>query len=236
MDINKIPFIDQRPSIDVRKIWFYLPQDEVIGDLGLFYRTIVLRTDFINKLIANIYTEHYLWQKSFIEDAYSVQYSMPDQVQEINYNIETLVYWLRKSCDELICLQYILCHWLEGGNKLDEVRIDSIGKLLSKEIRNEIRRLLMETHTGSEDFLKEINDISNTFKHSFVNYQLYGLMGKGEPVVNALRFRMNKIDALGPDFLNQYLRSIINGYSSFFSSSLINIEGLREKLYSKFKK
>jgi hypothetical protein len=236
MNFSDIPFIDQKPSIDVKKIWFFLPQDEVIGDLGRFYRTIVLRNDYFNKLIAEIYTMHYLWRKSLSEEEYSFQYSMPDEIGELNFKIETLTYWLRKSCDELICLQYILTHWCQKDEILHQVRIDSIGKLLSKEINDDIKMILYNKHLKHEPFLNDINNVSNTFKHSFVNYNVLDLMGKSEPTLNALRFKMNKIEASGPEFFSFYLKGIINRYNHFYTDSLMNLEETRNNLYKQFKK
>lgn len=65
-------------------------------------------------------------------------------------------------------------------------------------------------------FLKELNDISNAYKHSFINSDLRWV-GKEEPVVNAMHYGYGK-DNEQPFIYSMKLRTMIESYDTFFKT------------------
>ena len=65
-------------------------------------------------------------------------------------------------------------------------------------------------------FLDTLNNVSNAFKHSFINTQV-NLIGAEEPVVYALGLKRNKL-SYAPSFYQVTLASLINGFNVFFAS------------------
>jgi len=161
MDMQAIPFIRQKKDLDIRRIFFVLPQGETFGNLGNMYRTMILKNEYLNKLIAEIYTTHYLWRKSFVDEFDTFHYSRPSELEELNYKIETLAYWLRKSCDKLIYLQYLLKYWCVKNQPPPQIKIDSIGKLISTSINDDLKKELLARLQKHLFFLNDINNVSN---------------------------------------------------------------------------
>lgn len=120
---------------------------------------------------------------------------------------EQIIYWMRKTADELIGLYGVLGEREALGRYPNRVLPDSIGTLLGQNKAPDLFR-------KHETFLKTLNDISNAYKHSFINSDL-SLMGRDEPGVYALGLKYNNLDK-NAMFYTIPLSKVILQFSNFF--------------------
>jgi hypothetical protein len=186
-----------------------LPSDTPFGNFALKYLKIVSRIDQVNALILNVFSSFLLAHQSqgFGEDLFRHQLIA-----------EEVIYWLRKTADELISLQYVLCIQEETGQFPTKIEVDCIGLL---------------NHCKAQDFkqnflnhlslLNILNEVSNAYKHSFVNSKISSI-GNEEPYVLALALKRNDLGNQ-PEFHSVRFAELITGFDSFFQDS---VEMLRE--------
>jgi hypothetical protein len=65
------------------------------------------------------------------------------------------------------------------------------------------------------NYLEKINDISNTFKHSFITSEVHHLIGKDEPTVQCLDMKHNSLSSKIV-YHNYFLKDIVEDYVLFF--------------------
>lgn len=206
------------PQIDVpqgnatmanKDFMFLLPQSPIFGMNNLRFMDFATRHNFLNKLLREVYIEHGIGKNIRENQKY---YSFDDNHYTYKNNIETIIYWLRKTVDELISLVYYI-HFIKTNNaEPSKIDIDCIGKLLND--KGEIKNILKD----NIEFLINLNDISNSYKHSFINRETNHLIGVEEPTVVALQIKNN--DAMNnPIYHNYCLRDIINAYIVFFANT-----------------
>lgn len=199
--MHTVPQIDngKTPSDNVG-VWHMipLPADTPFGNLLLKHYRIVERLDHVNVSI----------QKAFA--SYDAAKSRGvGGLTEHALLAEEVIYWLRKTADELIGLVHILAQREETGVYPGRVDPDSIGALLaSKDVP--------PLFAGHVDFLTNLNEIANAYKHSFINSDL-SLMGRDEPVVHALALKRNNL-ANVPQFYSVALRDVVHRFSAFFKA------------------
>lgn len=70
--------------------------------------------------------------------------------------------------------------------------------------------------------LQLLNEVSNAFKHSFVQSDI-SLLGRDKPCVHALALDRNKLDA-GIEFYSVSLRDLVGGFNAFYSAALSWLE------------
>ncbi|MGF2412262.1 MAG: hypothetical protein ACQUYJ_08045, partial [Ferruginibacter sp.] len=133
------------------------------------------------------------------------------------YKTETVIYWFRKTSDELIGLQYFMFYIVENNAEPDVIKIESIGNLLNSD------SYLKVVHDKSLIFLKLLNDVSNSYKHSFIDYEAAFLFGRYEPTLNSARRKWNKSENHAELFENN-LRDIVTGFTQFYNDSMIFID------------
>lgn len=75
--------------------------------------------------------------------------------------------------------------------------------------------------------LQALNEISNAFKHSFVQSDIT-LIGRDEPFVFALSLRYNKL-ASGAQFHNVSLALIVQAFSVFYKEGMDWLSGFSER-------
>lgn len=152
-----------------------LPADTPFGNMAAKYSDIVRRLDHVNLLIREIF-HSYVRAKS-------------DDDGTITHHLllgEELVYWIRKTADELIALVHILSERQRTGAYPERINPDGIGSLLALENIP----LWVQPHC---DFLHLLNEISNAYKHSFINSDAM-LVGRDEPGVYALALKRNDLE------------------------------------------
>jgi hypothetical protein len=118
---------------------------------------------------------------------------------------EQVIYWLRKTVDELIGLHHVLAERQKTGRYPSRVAPDSIGRLLQQDVPTLYR--------GHVSFLRTLNDIANAYKRSFLNSDLT-LMGKDEPIVYALGLRQNDLSN-EPTLHAVPLRQVVSQFDTF---------------------
>ncbi len=121
---------------------------------------------------------------------------------------EQIFYWLRKSADEIISIFSIVNHLKKNGSYLLKIKLSSIGEFL--DTKNPFDNDLL-VHTST---LKTLNEISNGFKHSFINSQIHNYHGSEYPVVFAYILRYNTLSN-APVFHTLDLRQVLIDYNLF---------------------
>ena len=175
------------------------------GQLGQRYFDYHDRHLFLNQLLREIYTLHAL-EKRFM--AGEKAYSMDQEQRTIRFSIENVIYWLRKNIDDMIGLYYYLHYFTTHHKEPAKLKVSSIGGLLNEPGFHGV----FGAHLAG---LGRINEVSNTFKHSFLTAEVHHLIGKDEPVVNCLDLKHNSL-ASGPNFHSYCLRDITADYVAFF--------------------
>lgn len=191
--------IGKKPGDPLHVLHFLpLPADSPYGNLALKYLEVFQRLDHANHTILRVYAQH----TALRTDPASPYLSSHLFLQE------EIVYWLRQAADELISLASVLEEWQRTGACPEVVPVDCIGSLLVSGNTTYTPEIL--------GFLETLNNVSNAFKHSFINTQV-SRVGAEEPVVYALGLKRNKLSN-APSFYQVTLASLINGFNSFFYS------------------
>ncbi|MGH8750793.1 MAG: hypothetical protein ACREUV_03685 [Burkholderiales bacterium] len=179
-----------------------LPAHTPFGNLHLKYSLIAERLDYVNSLIQDTFEAY---EKTMRQHSHALA-----GVCDHRLLAEQIIYWLRKTADELIALVWVLSERESKGTYPTRVNPDSIGRVINaKDIPPAIKPHL--------DFLGLLNEISNAYKHSFINSDI-SLIGEYEPVVNALALKQNDL-ANPADFHSVSLREIIDRFDEFFLSA-----------------
>jgi hypothetical protein len=155
-----------------------LPAETPWGNLTLKALKIAQRINHINRRIRDVY-------QSF-SDVYSEKFGA---VEEHWHLTEELMYWMRKTVDEYIQLLFIADYRSENDGQFpNKIAIDSIGSLLRKSDSH-----LFKMFAGHHAKLKQMNDVTNAYKHSFLSTD-HNMIGRDEPVVISLSVSQNNLD------------------------------------------
>lgn len=187
-----------------------LPSDTPYGNLLLKGMNIVRRLDRVNLEVARVY-DSYVHPKSE-----QTQNPLQD-ILEHQFYAEQVVYWLRKTADELISLAYVMSEWKNSGKWPDSIRVDSIAGLKHnppKEVR--------ELFAPFESYLFTLNEVANAFKHSFINTDMT-VIGADYPVVFALALDRNKLSNK-PQFYSVSFTDIVQIFSRLYRPTMHAIE------------
>jgi hypothetical protein len=213
--MRNIPQIDNgkkplQPLNIVHFIW--LPSNTPYGNLLLKGMNIVRRIDRVNLEIDQVFTSYV---HPSIEDINNPQ----QDLLEHQFYAEQVVYWMRKTADELISLAYVIDEWNRTEKWPMSVRIDSIAGL--KESPSEELRQLFAPHDA---FLTTLNEISNAFKHSFINTDMT-VVGSEYPVVFALALKRNKLSE-SPQFYTVNFAEMVEAFSMLYKKVVATIQHL----------
>lgn len=184
-----------------------LPANSKFGNLALKYLKVVQRLDHANHTILRVYSQHGVLRADPVSPNISNHLFLQEEI----------VYWLRQAADELISLASVIDEWQSRGVCPETVSTDSIGAFIAGK---KTRR-----YTQSLDFLDTLNNVSNAYKHSFINTQI-SLVGAEEPVVYALGLKRNRLSN-NPSFYQVTLASLITGFNVFFTSITQELKGCR---------
>jgi hypothetical protein len=105
--------------------------------------------------------------------------------------------------------------YLWSGRKNSNIKIDSIGKYLSK--KND----RFKEYDQFKSFMNLVNAISNAYKHSIPNLHL-NIVGRDEPCLFTLASKGNK-DIFHPQFLGVALSELIFEFNHYFNYSIDEI-------------
>ena len=181
------------------RILLPLPANTPFGNLFLKYMHIVRRLDHVNSMLHTVF------------DSYEEAMAQPISDLLFHHALvsEQVIYWLRKTADELIGLHHVLASRVANGEYPDRVSPDSIGGLLRG-------KAVPPPFVEHVDFLETLNEISNAYKHSFINSDL-NLVGRDEPVVYALGLHRNKLEKSSALYAVS-VREVVAGFNAFFDA------------------
>jgi hypothetical protein len=187
-----------------------LPPDTPYGNLALKWVKIVGRLIRLNREIARAYDLH--------TQAVSLKGPIASSpIEDLSYLLEEIAYWLRKTADELIGLSFLCEARLRGVPLPTSVDVDCIGTLLGG------GHPALQTHYSIHlPHLRSLNDISNAYKHSFINSDL-NIMGRDEPVLYALILQRNDLRKK-PSFTGIAVGQIARDFDAFFQAARSYLE------------
>ena len=172
------------------------------ANLTLKHTQILQRIDYINVKVELLYRSY----KKNITDKPLFKLA---NLTEHSFIIEEVIYWLRKTADELISLLYVCKYFDTQKAHPKKIKFEKIDDLL-KNRDSELSTVL----TSYLDSLETLNSISNAYKHSFINSQL-NIVGEYEPIVPALSLLHNNTN--NPiKFHSIELEKVINDFDAFF--------------------
>lgn len=191
--------IGKAPS-DPLNIVFLLPLPPVspFGNLHLKFMKVFTQCDRVNLLVQKAF--HSYW-RACSEPSY--------QPIEHSFILEEVVYWIRKTVDELLSLAYVMHEKKVGGSFPAKVEVDCIGRAL-----NASNNSVMSYFESHRRYLTTLNEVSNAYKHSFLNSDIT-LIGRDEPCVFALALRQNDLTH-DPQFIVVSARELVEGTSRFY--------------------
>lgn len=191
--------------------FIWLPSGTPYGNLLLKGMNIVRRIDRVNLEVGRVFTSYVSHSKEDINN--------PQQdLLEHQFYAEQVVYWLRKTADELISLAYVIDEWSRTGKWPMSIKIDSIAGLKEENPSKELRQLFAPHDT----FLTTLNEIANAFKHSFINTDMT-VVGSEYPVVFALALKRNKLSE-PPQFYSVNFAEMVEAFSTFYKQAMTTIQ------------
>lgn len=213
-NVSHIPQIDnsKTPLQPLNIVHFiYLPTDTPYGNLTLKTMKIVRRIDWMNIEICRVYS-------TYVHPANEDASDLLQDITEHQHYAEQVIYWMRKTADEIISLAYVLDERKRSNNWPQSIKIDCIGYLSGKQPRSENLTLLFNPHLP---FLRNLNSIANAYKHSFINSDM-NLVGAQYPVIYALHLKDNKLTS-DEGFYSLDFRQVVNDFSDFYKHSMATI-------------
>ncbi len=179
-----------------------LPSNTPFGNLCLSKMAIESRIGYINIKLVSICAPFPLKLNAGI---------VPDFLpQLIDIPTEEVVYLIRRSTDDLICLWALLSHFTEKGCYPTRIKCDHVGAFCE-----EIKKY-GDTHefADHQNWLQTLNEVSNAYKHSIMQRQLQVLSTR-EPTVLVMIFKRN--DSSNPhDFKRMSLAELVAGFEKFY--------------------
>lgn len=209
IDIPQIQ-VSQEQGHGFHKDYLYLfSLSQKYGRLNLRSMQYAASHNYLNEILRIVYIEHGLLKEAREKQTY---YSYDLTHYTFKISIETIIYWLRKTCDEIISLYYFAEYYRLNDKEPSNILIDCIGRLMKEE--PEFKKGLF-SHLS---FLSQLNDVSNSYKHSFVNHEANHLIGIEEPAVVAFELKHNNSN--NDIVYHSYsLKYFIKCYANFFEES-----------------
>jgi len=180
-----------------------LPASTPFGNFQLKWMDMLSRLNEANRQIV---VSHETWEATVrgnIED------SMKDVFNTHRFSTEYAVTGMRRVGDELVGLLWCLEQLEVTGDYPKKIEIESLGQVAHF------------SYDGPEGLLKRhskvitlLNDLSNTFKHSFIQSDLVRT-GKDEPLVLALNLKKSDLKN-EPIFYTVRMSELVHDYTQFF--------------------
>lgn len=187
-----------------------LPSETPYGNLLLKGMNIVRRLDRVNLEVTRVFSA-YIHPKGH-------DHQDPRQdLFEHQFYAEQVVYWLRKTADELIALAYVIGEWKIAGEWPLAIKVDSIAALKHNPPPH-VKSLFLH----HESYLFTLNEVANAFKHSFINTDVT-VMGSEYPVVFALALDRNKLSNT-PQFYSVSFADLVESFSKLYKPTMETIQ------------
>lgn len=208
-DSTKEIYADDIPEFSASEYW---------GNLSNKILFIFKRLDYLNDTLVSICDNVEIYNVNFKK-----RNGLTSKKTKITPYIEIIhvISDLRMIIDELISLLYIVEKRKILGDYPSVIEIDSIGVLLKKYDLNNFEDV--KFFCEYKDFLKTINDITNTYKHSFINDHIMFYRQLEKPTVYALKNsttekfpKRNKFDKMENKIFVVPLEDIVNEFNKMF--------------------
>jgi len=184
---------------------FWLPADTPYGNFQLKLMKLCQRMDEANRRLMDSF--------AYWDQCRTAMMSPVNAYERHVYASEQAVYLMRRGADELIALMWCLSVFQQAGAYPPRIEVDCIGAALKKD-----QELGLAPVVDNLDILRVLNEVSNAFKHSFVQSDIT-LIGRDEPCVHALALGYNKLEA-GVEFYSVSLWELVAGFSAFYNSGM----------------
>ncbi|WP_291090344.1 hypothetical protein [Flavobacterium sp. BFFFF1] len=206
LDETKTIYADSIPTFPDSKIW---------GNLSNKFAFILYRLDYDNRLLESIFEKINTYKENFKKrNGLNTRETSVVPFIEIIHVISDL----RMITDEIIALLFILEKRSETGDYPDIIDIDQIGTLLDRLDKGE--QTYLQFFQSYKDFLRLINDITNTYKHSFINDHVLFLRQLDVPTVFAIKSakhkNRNKFDKNENKLISVTLENVVNDFNHMF--------------------
>ena len=185
-----------------------LPADTPFGNLAAKFMMILERLDHVNGIVQQVF------------GTYEAAKATPLGRLSIMHHAllaEETVYWMRKTADEVIGLVAFLAEREAAGKWPTSLAPFPIADVLKKP------PAWVRAHLS---FLSLLNEVSNAYKHSFVNSDL-NLIGRDEPGVYALALRNNNLEENEPRLHNIRFAELVTRFDSFFQAACDQLRACR---------
>ncbi|WP_434703033.1 hypothetical protein J3P85_19185 [Pseudomonas sp. Z1-12] len=179
-----------------------LPANTPFGNFQLKWMDMMSRLNEANR---QIIVSHDTWEATVGGD---IEDSMKDVFNRHRFSTEYAVTGMRRVADELVGLVWCLERLEITGEYPKKIKIDSIGAV--KESYNGPSGLIKRHH----GLIKLLNELSNTFKHSFIQSDL-ARVGQDEPLVLALNLK-GADHRNEPVFYTVRMSELVRCYTQFF--------------------
>ena len=180
-----------------------LPADTPYGNFQLKWMDIISRLNEANRQIITSYETWCAARTGSIED------SMKDVFNIHRFSTEYAVTGMRRVADELVALVWCMHQLRDGGEFPSKVKVDTIGLVFKHKYHGPDD--LFERHL---ELIRLLNDLSNTFKHSFIQSDL-ARIGQDEPLVLALN--LERADLVNESqFYAIRMSAFVSDYTNFF--------------------
>ena len=187
-----------------------LPSDTPYGNLLLKGMNIVCRLDRVNVEIARVFA-------TYVHPKDEQSQNPQQDILEHQFYAEQVVYWLRKTADEIISLAYVISEWKNKGVWPDAIKVDSIAGL-----KDTPPQEVMDLFAPHTSYLFTLNEVANAFKHSFINTDMT-VVGAEYPVVFALALNRNRL-ASKPQFYSVSFADIVREFSRLYKPTMKTIQ------------
>ena len=203
------------------RFFTHLPAMPEFGNMGLKNFDIAQRHHFVNGLLREIFYDHTLEKTKWHGDIYTIDHLF----FKIKNQTETVIYWLRKTVDDLIGIAWFVYNYHVKEVVLEKIDIDCIGRLTNctdHDFLNIFRHNMPQ--------LEVLNNVSNSLKHSILQYETMYLIGQEEPTVVALHLKQNDGRKV-PEYYSLSLKNVIADYINFYQLTWQQIKSwMDEKL------
>ncbi len=187
-----------------------LPSNTPYGNLFLKGMNIVRRLDRVNLEIERVF-------RTYVHPKNQQSLDPPQDILEHQFYAEQVVYWLRKTADELIFLVYAISEWKNNGAWPNAIKVDSIAGL-DHSPPQEVKALF----APYKRYLFTLNEVANAFKHSFINTDMT-VVGANDPVVFALALYRNRLSNK-PKFYSVSFKDIVQEFSKLYKPTMETIQ------------
>ena len=195
---------------------FWLPPDSPYGNFSLKFMKNIQRLDEANRRIASSF---HFWS----ECSRNRGGILPSGALERHvFSTEEAVYMMRRAADELVSLIWCLSKQEKDQQYPKKIEVDCLGAVVNQDEKERLD--LFSPHI---DLMEVLNNISNAFKHSFIDSD-HTLIGLGEPRVHALKLDRNRLNSR-PTFYDVSLPDLVTDYNEFYKDCVSWLRTYSEK-------